>query len=510
MSRVESVVSVRSVKFPTNEFLALFLPIAVLVFVMCFSFANLQLEKRIQQLKDEDSSRLHSISGFIGAEVLGSLNQLLSIATEPAIIAALEAYDSNQVKTIEYSFLTLARQNPQYQQIRWIDESGLEKVRIMRDSGDPFIVSQHDLQDKSQRYYFKEANALLSGEIYISKVDLNIEHGKIEYPPRPMLRIATPLQDVNRKHRGIIIINIEMQYLFNLVRNKSEDELQTSYLLINQQGELLNTWVEGSQTKEISEKTDDFIGKQPEIWQKITKNDTGNVEMKDGLWTWKTLSPVSTFKQLMQAFSVQSKVFENLITDEFSLTLVANRSLKTLVEMRSDSRFLTTLVTLLGLTVYGVSLFFYLNGHARARRAELNAAYALARASNVERQKELEERFHRLVEASSIGQLVVDSSGNIELSNSAADSMLGYETGELEGLSVDVLIPKDLQAQHTQMRDTYSRKPDARKMGDGRELMAVMKDGAKIPVEIGLNPYSDQGRQLVLVSIIGLSIGKHA
>jgi len=42
-------------------------------------------------------------------------------------------------------------------------------------------------------------------------------------------------------------------------------------------------------------------------------------------------------------------------------------------------------------------------------------------------------------------------------------------------------------------------------MGKGRELMAVRKDGSTVPVEIGLNPYTDHGRELVLVSIIDQS-----
>jgi PAS domain S-box-containing protein len=163
---------------------------------------------------------------------------------------------------------------------------------------------------------------------------------------------------------------------------------------------------------------------------------------------------------------------------------------------------------LLGLTVYGFSLFLYLGGHVRARRAELNATYAIARASSMERLKELEERFRHLVEASSIGQLVVDDTGRIKISNPAAEGMLGYEIGELEGLSVDRLVPSDMQQQHVRLREQYLEEPDARIMGEGRELMAVTKQGSKISVEVGLNPYSDQGHRLVLVSIIDLSARK--
>jgi len=39
----------------------------------------------------------------------------------------------------------------------------------------------------------------------------------------------------------------------------------------------------------------------------------------------------------------------------------------------------------------------------------------------------------------------------------------------------------------------------------GRELKAVRMDGSTLPVEVGLNPYTDHGRPLVLASIIDLS-----
>jgi len=157
------------------------------------------------------------------------------------------------------------------------------------------------------------------------------------------------------------------------------------------------------------------------------------------------------------------------------------------------------------LSVYGVSLIFYLSGRARVRQAEVEAAHAMARASSMGRMKELEERFHRLVDASSIGQLVVDSDGRIEISNLAAEHMLGYERGELEGFLVDALLPASLRKQHVNHRAQFMQAPEARMMGIGRELEAIRKDASSIPVEVGLTPYKDHDRQLVLVSIIDLS-----
>ncbi|MCU7811033.1 MAG: PAS domain S-box protein, partial [Candidatus Thiodiazotropha sp. (ex Notomyrtea botanica)] len=329
-----------------------------------------------------------------------------------------------------------------------------------------------------------------------------------ENPPRATLRIATPVIDTERNRHGIIVINIAMRYLFNLVQNSTEMGLPTQYFLLNQKGELLNSWVEHAQTSDSLEQEIDFPVSHPEIWQKISQVDSGNEETLDGFWTWKTLAPVDTFKRLTRSLPEHSAVFDKLISDDFSLTLLAHRPITYLVDMRQRSRVMISLGMLLGVCIYGFALFLYLNNHVRTRRAELHAAYAFARASNMERLKELEERFHHLVEASSIGQLVVNDTGQIEISNHAANGILGYESRELEGQSVDTLLPSDLQNQHIRMREQYLRQPEARKMGEGRELMAMKKDGSNISVEVGLNPYVDQGRRLILVSIIDLSVHK--
>ena len=141
----------------------------------------------------------------------------------------------------------------------------------------------------------------------------------------------------------------------------------------------------------------------------------------------------------------------------------------------------------------------------REKHAAIEAAHATAQASHMRRLKELEERFHLTVEASSVGMLVVDAEGTIILSNTAAESMLGYEKDALQGLNVDSLLPPTQRSDHARLRAEFLRNPEVRKMGLDRKLEAVTADGRKISVEVGLNPYLDHGKQVVLASIIDLS-----
>lgn len=490
-------------RFPTRVFLALFLPIAILVMVLGISLSSQRTNAHIEKILSNDSARISLIGGFLGAEILNSLQHLRSISNEAAAMPALDSGSKEHMRLLESAFLSLASRNPQYQQVRWIDNSGTEVVRVSSNQGEAYVVAPEQLQDKSSRYYFNAANKLLPGELYISRVDLNTEHGQVEIPIKPVLRIATPVVDSNQKRRGIFIININMKHLFDLVQTRMGTDIGTEYLLVNQQGVVLNG--EAFEAVSTDGELTEFILPDPKVRENVLANDSGMLELPDGLWAWKRLSPVATFNNLMRAFPSHMVSFDQLIIDDFSVTLVSRRPLGVLLDVRTESRLLVIIGILFTLSIYAVSLYFYLTGHIRTRVAEIQSAQAMAHAASMKRLKELEERFHRLVDASSIGQIVVDSNGRIELSNPAAEHMLGYESGELEGVLVEALLPTGKQEQHAQYRKQFMEMPEARMMGTGRELEAVRKDGTKIPVEVGLTPYTDQGRTLVLTSIIDLS-----
>ena len=495
----------QGVRFPVYEYLILFLPVAAIILVVGFSFASSQTENRIEAVLSDDKSRLLQISGFVAAQVSGSLNHLLALTTESVTTRAFDSPDAVSLQSLEASFVTLARRNPYYQQIRWIDEDGQERVRVSREQGGPRVVPAQGLQNKAHRYYFTAVRELLPGEIYISPVDLNVEHGQIEVPYKPVLRIAVPVFSSQREPRGAVVMNIAMRHIFDAVENLRQKGPDVQYMLINHEGQVLNRQNPNPTGITSDDGGVDFAASHPAIWRDIQPKNLGRVEAGDGLWTWSSLTPGEIFRMLKQVFPQSSFKVDRLVSDQFQLTLVAHRPVGFLLEVRRDSRMLASLGALLTVLVYGFSMFFYLSGHVRARRAELNTGFAVARAEQLERIKSLEERFQRLFEVSSVGQLVVDGDGHIELANAAAEQLLGYGTGKLKGLSVDTLLPDGQRSHHRQLRNQYMESPEGRKMGEGRNLEALKGDGTRIPVEIGLNPYVDNGRPLVLVSIIDLS-----
>ena len=113
--------------------------------------------------------------------------------------------------------------------------------------------------------------------------------------------------------------------------------------------------------------------------------------------------------------------------------------------------------------------------------------------------------FRLAFESSPSGKLVTDEAGTILLVNHETERLFGYGRGELLGQSVDVLVPQRLRARHAADRQSFHGAPQARRMGAGRDLHGLRKDGTEIPIEIGLNPVQTDDGVLILTSIVDIT-----
>ncbi len=118
-----------------------------------------------------------------------------------------------------------------YDQIRYIDENGNEVVRVDIDDGEVVIYDEEKLQNKSERYYFKEAMATKAGQAYVSQMDLNVEHGQIEMPLKPMIRIAAKVFDKAGNERGIVITNYCADIMIDDFVDVAQSNNSNAYLL---------------------------------------------------------------------------------------------------------------------------------------------------------------------------------------------------------------------------------------------------------------------------------------
>ena len=97
--------------------------------------------------------------------------------------------------------------------------------------------------------------------------------------------------------------------------------------------------------------------------------------------------------------------------------------------------------------------------------------------------------------------VISDPSGRIVFANRQATALFGYDSEELLGCSIEVLLPEPLRSRHLIHREHFAAAPRVRPMGLELDLYARRKDGSEFSVEISLSPILDRDRPLVAAAI---------
>ena len=181
-----------------------------------------------------------------------------------------------------------------YDQVRLLDITGMEIARADKRENGAVIVPENELQNKSERYYFRNAIGLSKNSIYISRFDLNKEHGIVEEPYKPVIRFSAPVFDAQKQCRGIVVLNYLGNNLLEELERTASTETHGQPLLVNREGYWLkgllpeDAW--GFMIRDRSEQT--IKNRFPEIWHKISSSESGQISTPAGLFTFQTLYPL--------------------------------------------------------------------------------------------------------------------------------------------------------------------------------------------------------------------------
>lgn len=115
--------------------------------------------------------------------------------------------------------------------------------------------------------------------------------------------------------------------------------------------------------------------------------------------------------------------------------------------------------------------------------------------------KLVEAQFRDLLESTPDAIIMTNQTGRVVLANSQAETLFGYDHGEMLGQPVEALLPARYRGNHVGYRTSYYDQPRTRAMGAGLELFGLCKDGREIPVEISLSPLQTEEGTLVMSAI---------
>ena len=207
---------------------------AAFVVLLVVFVAGLYLHNRQHEWLLRSREVTHRLDGafeLITREVDRVRSDVLFLAN---LISVREfAAGDEQIRTdLELDFSQFLKRRNKYDQIRILSPAGKETIRVNLSKDGPVAVKRALLQDKSDRYYFRESQQLKENEVFVSEFDLNLEHGKIERPKKPVIRFIAPIT-LDDESNGFLVLN----YLgSSLLQDLDNDSIPGISMLLRSDG----------------------------------------------------------------------------------------------------------------------------------------------------------------------------------------------------------------------------------------------------------------------------------
>jgi signal transduction histidine kinase len=243
--------------------------------------------------------------------------------------------DSKENYFVDLLFLTLMEANKDYMQMRYLNEKGVELLRFERAKESQKAEKKQNLQDKSKRDYVHTVSHMKENEVFVSPIDLNIEHQKVEIPHKSVLRFAMPIFSRN-KFAGILIINVFMDsFLETLTRSTLYD-----IALINEEGYYIKhknkalEWSKANVGQALKEKrllTQRLLAGTNKIDMMLTQNEASLQKMRS--YNSKMIIGILLFATLMALLF--TAIFTKALKHIFDLVSLQAKRLDTLLQSQS-------------------------------------------------------------------------------------------------------------------------------------------------------------------------------
>lgn len=205
----------------------------------------------------------------------------------------MNAFETDDYSGVKREFRSFLAAKPIYGQLRFIDKNGMEIVRVNSGNGSVRSVPADELQDKSGRYYVREALELPRGEIYVSPLDLNVEQGVVEEPIVPMIRFVSPVFSGNDM-RGLIVINYYAAPMLEELEFLGARKLG-HFLLLNPDGYYIASPDDEEEWGFMypDRNLDRYSLNEPERWKQISANETYQYESPSGIISSRIIRPLA-------------------------------------------------------------------------------------------------------------------------------------------------------------------------------------------------------------------------
>jgi len=418
-------------------------------------------------------------------------------------------------------FTSYLANDPNIVQLRFINERGLELVRVDSRKGVISTTPDSSLQDKSNREYFLKTAQLKERDVWVSPIELNIERGKVEIPHLPVTRVCTPVFSKTDGTRcGMLILNISATYMLGQLIE--EEHRNSSIFMIDENGYYLHHPVTEKIFGRQLEHGQNYFKDYGDGFRQISENDfslhrdAGRKELR----IWKKIfynrSDTHHYWVLISLVKEQA-IFSPITRLQWGITVLMGAMLLVVfVTAYRTSRSISLPIEQLKMNAGEVSKGNYavrFNPHYIEKNDEIGELYrsmndmtkklidanSFLEAEVARRIRDIhksESQAQTVLDTVVDGIITIDEEGTIQTLNSGAEKMFGYRKEEIAGTNVNTLMPSPFREEHDSYIRNYKRTGRKKIIGGSHEVAGRRKDGTTFPMLLSIGETIVDGRSI--------------
>ncbi len=446
-------------------FALIFIPLAIIISTVG---AGLTLKQRSGYYKDIAREQRESVKfekRMLDSAIISYMADAASLADITSIELMKSPVPDTGSSILIDIYSAFANSHRVYDQVRYIDASGDEKVRINWILNEKTIITPPDkLQNKADRSYFINGNKG-KNSVYLSRFDLNVENNVIEVPFKPMLRIVSPVFGADGGWEGVVVLNVLGKKIFEQL-DKADAASRANIFLTNSKGQ----WLKGHSRESewlfmFEEDVSTSMGRDfPNAWQNIAGYSTGQFQTDDGLFTFATIDASSLARKY------------DLATEN----VVAAESWKIITMVPGDQLTPGWWNKVVWISVLGLALLAIFSWIMAA----LIAARLKATRKLLQNERQLSSITHTVLDAI----IMINQRGKAVFWNNAAEKMFGVKAEQVLGKNIhDFIAPKTLRDEAAVGFKSFIKTGKGPIVGNKREVEALRSDGTLFPAELNIN-----------------------
>jgi two-component system, NarL family, sensor histidine kinase EvgS len=493
-----------------RRFMLVFLPVAAVLTAVLFSYVHFDRKLRLQTVEAEETSRLRVAGGRVEGSISAVETDLRVLAHMPQLIEYLDSGKRIYGKTLEKNFLNLSAESGRYDQIRYLDTSGKEVIRVNYNNGRPAVAPRSQLQNKKGRYYFDETLKLGKDEIYVSPLDLNIEHGKLEIPYKPTVRFGMPVFDSAGRKKGIILLNYFGSLLLQEFQATMQGHNHTLGMLLNSDGYWLNAPNPEDEWGFMLDRKERTLGHDsPEAWRAISAAERGHLITDRGLFVFSTIYPLT----------VRHSFADSAVTDGGKREANERQYYWKSVSFIPRTALFSNAIYNKPLSQAVIASIYFLLALAGYFFARISLSRKLAIRNTVSLNSQLESRVEELAEKeenlsvtlNSIGDgvMATDTDGCVTRLNAVAEKLTGWTGSQAIGRPVEEIF---------RIINQHTREPAAIPVaatleqsaihGLANDTVLIARDGSECQIADSCAPIRDPDGKIIGTVLVFRDVSK--